>query len=156
MSSRKVFGSRAKRLEDPALLRGNGRFVDDILLPGLNHAAFLRSPHGHALIKGVVKDHAMAVPGVHGVFTLDDFKPHLVNDRLVVGFALETGDGVRRARRKLVRKSADHIVLHRPDLRWVRRSRMCWPPSRDQRMPLRLSRAWTMVFAAASTGPCSR
>ena len=35
-------------------------------------------------------------------------------DRLVVGFALETGDGVRRARRKLVRKSADHIVLNDP------------------------------------------
>ena len=85
MSSRKVFGSRAKRLEDPALLRGKGRFVDDILLPGLTQAAFLRSPHGHALIKAINKDAALAVPGVHGVFTLADFKPHLVNERMVVG-----------------------------------------------------------------------
>jgi carbon-monoxide dehydrogenase large subunit len=85
VSSRKVFGSRANRLEDPALLRGNGRFVDDILIPGLSQAAFLRSPHGHALIKSINKDVALAVPGVHGVFTLADFKPHLVNDRLVVG-----------------------------------------------------------------------
>ncbi len=64
MSSRKVFGSREKRLEDPALLRGKGRFVDDILLPGLTQAAFLRSPHGHALIKAISKDAALAVPGV--------------------------------------------------------------------------------------------
>jgi len=48
-------------------------------------AAFLRSPHGHALIKAINKDAALAMPGVHGVFTLADFRPHLVNERLVVG-----------------------------------------------------------------------
>ena len=39
-----MFGERIKRIEDPALLRGVGRFTDDIHLPGLAEAAFLRSP----------------------------------------------------------------------------------------------------------------
>ena len=42
----KLFGARVKRLEDPALLTGQGRFIDDIHLPGVLHAAFVRSPHG--------------------------------------------------------------------------------------------------------------
>ena len=50
-----VFGSSVPRLEDPALLRGRGRFVDDIRLPGMLHAAFVRSPHAHALIRGIDK-----------------------------------------------------------------------------------------------------
>lgn len=85
MSSAKVFGSRAKRLEDPALLTGNGRFIDDISFSGLKHAAFLRSPHGHAAIRGIDSEAARAVAGVHAIFTLADFKPYLVNERLVVG-----------------------------------------------------------------------
>lgn len=85
MSSAKVFGSRAKRLEDPALLTGNGRFIDDIAYSGLKHAAFLRSPHAHAAIRNIDSEAARAVAGVHAVFTLADFRPYLVNERLVVG-----------------------------------------------------------------------
>ncbi len=85
VSSRKVFGSRAKRLEDPALLTGRARFVDDIRLPDMGHAAFVRSPHAHALIGGIDKAAALALPGVRAVYTLDDFAPFLVKDRLVVG-----------------------------------------------------------------------
>ncbi len=85
MSGWKVFGSRAKRLEDPALLTGQGRFVDDIILPEMLHAAFVRSPHGHAKISGINVDSARAMDGVHAIYTLDDFKPHLTNERLVVG-----------------------------------------------------------------------
>jgi carbon-monoxide dehydrogenase large subunit len=83
--SGRVFGSRAKRLEDPALLRGAGRFVDDIRLPGALHAAFLRSPFAHAAINGIDKTAALAVDGVHAVYTMDDLRPHLFNERLVVG-----------------------------------------------------------------------
>jgi hypothetical protein len=43
----KLFGARVKRLEDPALLTGRGRFVDDVKLPGVLHACFVRSPHAH-------------------------------------------------------------------------------------------------------------
>ncbi|PYN02998.1 MAG: hypothetical protein DME07_08160, partial [Candidatus Rokuibacteriota bacterium] len=46
----KFFGAAVKRREDPRFLRGEGRFVDDVTLPGLLHAAFLRSPHAHARI----------------------------------------------------------------------------------------------------------
>jgi len=73
------------RLEDAALLRGEGRYVDDIRLPNMLHAAFVRSPHAHAAIRGIDKTEALALPGVHAVLTLEDLRPHLRNDRLVVG-----------------------------------------------------------------------
>jgi carbon-monoxide dehydrogenase large subunit len=78
-----TIGSRITRLEDEPLLRGRGRFVDDIALPGVWHAAFVRSPHPHALIKGVDKTAALAVPGVHAVLTLDDLTPVLAERRMV-------------------------------------------------------------------------
>ena len=85
MKGQKVFGESVTRLEDPALLTGKGRFVDDIILPGLLNSAFVRSPHAHALIKNIDKTAALNVDGVHAVFTLKDFRPYLVNERLVVG-----------------------------------------------------------------------
>jgi carbon-monoxide dehydrogenase large subunit len=81
----KVFGTRAKRLEDPTLLRGEANFIDDIRLPGMLQAAFVRSPFAHAAINGINTDAALAHPGVHAVFTMDDIRPHLINERLVVG-----------------------------------------------------------------------
>jgi len=66
------FGASVLRKEDPALLTGRGRFVDDITLPGLLHAVVLRSPHGHAAIRGIDKTAALAMPGVHAVFTHAD------------------------------------------------------------------------------------
>ena len=81
----KVCGKRVGRLEDNDLLRGLGRFIDDIRLPGMLEAAFVRSPHGHAAIRGVDKTAALAYPGVHAVFTLGDLMPHLRIERLVVG-----------------------------------------------------------------------
>ncbi len=83
--SENVFGASVKRLEDPALLRGRGRFVDDITLPGMLEAAFLRSPHGHAAIEGIDVSAALTRPGVHAVYTLDDLAPCLTTERLVVG-----------------------------------------------------------------------
>ena len=68
----KHFGARVKRLEDPALLAGRGRFVDDLKLPGLLHACFVRSPHAHAMIRGIDVKLAMALPGVHAVLAADD------------------------------------------------------------------------------------
>ena len=70
--SAKYFGARVNRLEDPALLTGRGRFVDDIKLPGLLHACFVRSPHAHAKFYGLDKKAARAIPGVHAVFAADD------------------------------------------------------------------------------------
>ncbi len=82
--SAKVFGNRVKRVEDPALLRGTARFVDDIKLPGMAHAAFVRSPHPHALLRSLDKIAAKALDGVHAVYGFDDLRPHLTGDRLPV------------------------------------------------------------------------
>jgi len=81
----KVFGSRAKRLEDPRLLRGRARFIDDVRLDGTLHAAFVRSPFPHARIGAIDASAAMALDGVHTVLTFADFEPLLINPELVVG-----------------------------------------------------------------------
>jgi aerobic carbon-monoxide dehydrogenase large subunit len=74
-----------KRIEDPDLLRGRARFVDDIDLPGMVEAAFVRSPHAHAAIRAIDARAARAIPGVHAVFTLADLRPLLKKKRLAVG-----------------------------------------------------------------------
>jgi len=66
------FGQSVKRKEDPAFLKGEGRYIDDIQMPGMLHAAFARSSHAHAKILSVDKSAALAVPGVHAVLVYDD------------------------------------------------------------------------------------
>ncbi len=78
-----LIGSRINRLEDEPLLRGEGRFVDDIALPDLLHVAFVRSPHPHALIKSIDRQMALDLPGVHAVLTLDDISKVMTNRRMV-------------------------------------------------------------------------
>jgi carbon-monoxide dehydrogenase large subunit len=68
----KWFGASVKRKEDPAFLTGRGRYVDDIKLAGMLDAVVLRSPHGHAGIRGIDKTPALALPGVHAVVTHTD------------------------------------------------------------------------------------
>ena len=68
----KYFGASVPRREDPRLLRGEGRFVDDLKLPGLLHAAFVRSPHAHARITGLRTEAAAGRPGVVRVLTFAD------------------------------------------------------------------------------------
>jgi carbon-monoxide dehydrogenase large subunit len=65
-------GARVKRVEDPRLLTGRGRYVDDLLLPRMVHVAFVRSPHPHARIRAVRLDAARRAPGVAGVLTGED------------------------------------------------------------------------------------
>ena len=71
------------RPEDRPLLTGKGRYLDDIVLPGVLHAAFVRSPHPHALIRKVDACDALALPGVHAVLTLDDLAPVLLQRRML-------------------------------------------------------------------------
>ena len=77
-----MIGKRALRVEDEALLRGRGRFADDIRFSGLLHAAFLRSPHAHARLTRIDVSRAQTFPGVRAVFTYDDLRPHLSCDRI--------------------------------------------------------------------------
>ena len=74
MSTRQ-FGARVQRNEDDRLIRGRGRFVDDIPLPAALHGAFVRSPHPHARILSVDTSAAAAYPGVHRVYTHADLGP---------------------------------------------------------------------------------
>jgi aerobic carbon-monoxide dehydrogenase large subunit len=67
-------GAAVKRREDPRFLRGEARYLDDVKLPGLLHAAFLRSPHAHARLTAIRTDAARAMPGVAGVFTFADLE----------------------------------------------------------------------------------
>jgi carbon-monoxide dehydrogenase large subunit len=67
-------GTSIKRREDPRLITGEAKYLDDIQLQGMVHAAILRSPHAHARIKSIDTSRAAALPGVVGVFTGADFK----------------------------------------------------------------------------------
>src|SRR5437867_3616341 len=65
-------GASVKRLDDPRLITGRGRFVDDITLPRLLHVAIVRSPHAHARIRALDVGAARGAPGVARLLTGDD------------------------------------------------------------------------------------
>src|SRR6266849_4778340 len=70
----KYFGAAVRRVEDPRFLRGEGRYLDDVKVAGLLHAAFLRSPHAHAALRGIRTERARSAPGVAAVFTFADLE----------------------------------------------------------------------------------
>ena len=80
---KELIGARVLRLEDQALLTGSARFVDDVVSPGVLHAAFVRSPHPHALIRGIDAGVARAKSGVVAVLSLDDLAPVLRQRRMI-------------------------------------------------------------------------
>ena len=67
---------RLLRKEDPRLIRGMGKFVDDVQLPGMLHLAILRSPFAHARIVSIDKSAAEAHPKVVAVITGEDLAGH--------------------------------------------------------------------------------
>jgi carbon-monoxide dehydrogenase large subunit len=73
VAAERFFGKRIRRFEDPRLLAGKGAFIEDLQLPAMLHAAFVRSPYAHAEIGEVPTEAAREVPGVVGVFTAADF-----------------------------------------------------------------------------------
>ena len=66
-------GQPVSRREDPRLLRGEGRFLEDVVVAGESHAAILRSPHAHARITAVDRTAAEAMPGVFTVLIGADY-----------------------------------------------------------------------------------
>ncbi|HTP92361.1 MAG TPA: xanthine dehydrogenase family protein molybdopterin-binding subunit [Xanthobacteraceae bacterium] len=79
-------GQRILRLEDGPLIRGGGRFVDDLKFAGGLEAAFLRSPHAHAAIRSIDTGTACRLPGVQAIFTYADIAPMLTQGRLPLQF----------------------------------------------------------------------
>ena len=65
-------GASIKRREDIRFITGRGTYADDIKLPGMLHAAILRSPRAHARIRSIDTTRAEAIPGVVWIFTLGD------------------------------------------------------------------------------------
>ena len=74
MSTTSVLGGVVKRREDPALIKGRGRYVDDVKMAGMLHVAFARSPFAHARIKSIDTSKASEMPGVAAVYTADDVR----------------------------------------------------------------------------------
>jgi aerobic carbon-monoxide dehydrogenase large subunit len=74
IAAERYTGASIKRSEDPRILTGAGRYVDDIKLPGMLHAAFVRSPLAHARVLSVDVSAARALPGVVAVLTGADLE----------------------------------------------------------------------------------
>ncbi len=69
-------GERVERLEDPVLLRGEGRYTDDLNEPGQAYAYIVRSTHAHGLLKGIDSEAAKQMPGVLAIYTAADLEPY--------------------------------------------------------------------------------
>jgi carbon-monoxide dehydrogenase large subunit len=77
----RLTGTSVRRSEDPRILTGQGRYVDDLTVPGMLHAAFVRSPIAHGRITGIDVSAARRLPGVHLVLT--DAELRAVTDDMV-------------------------------------------------------------------------
>ena len=85
-----------RRVEDPRLLLGHGRYTDDIALPGELHAIVLRSPHAAAKLLSVDTAAAKALPGVLGVYTGADIEADGIGG-VPCAIPLKNSDGSKRA-----------------------------------------------------------
>jgi carbon-monoxide dehydrogenase large subunit len=104
-------GQPVPRFEDPRLLRGGGRYVDDMALPRMAFGHVLRSPHAHARIRAIDVSRAKAAPGVLAVLTGADWQAAGWGD-------LPVPDGMRRrGGQKMYRPRFPALVLDR--VRWV-------------------------------------
>jgi aerobic carbon-monoxide dehydrogenase large subunit len=77
MAISQMIGAKIHRREDPLLITGGGRYVEDLVRPGTLTMAIVRSPHPHARITRINTAAAQAIPGVVAVLTAADFKPLL-------------------------------------------------------------------------------
>jgi len=72
-----MIGAKIHRREDPRLITGHGRYIDDMTRPGMAHMTVVRSPYAHAKIKSIDPSEAKKAPGVQAVYTYADFKDHI-------------------------------------------------------------------------------
>jgi carbon-monoxide dehydrogenase large subunit len=106
-----AIGQGVPRFEDPRLVRGGGRYIDDVVYPGMAFGVVLRSPHGHAKILSIKTDNAKAAPGVLAVITAADWK------RAGLG-ELPSHTGLKRRDGSPMFKAA-YPVLAEDCVRWV-------------------------------------
>ena len=106
-----ALGQPVPRFEDPRLLRGGGRYVDDFVLPRMVFGHVLRSPHAHARIKSIDIAEAKAAPGVVGVLTGADLAADKVGG-LICGWMIHSKDGSPM-------KAGSHPALAKDIVRYV-------------------------------------
>ncbi len=92
IAAERYTGASIKRSEDPRILTGRGRYVDDLKLPGMLHAAFVRSPLAHGRVLAVDASAARALPGVVLVLTGEDLEAVTVPGQDPL-FAMMSGGG---------------------------------------------------------------
>ncbi|HTV70216.1 MAG TPA: xanthine dehydrogenase family protein molybdopterin-binding subunit [Rhizobiaceae bacterium] len=85
-------GARVARKEDKRFITGAGRYVDDMVVPGMKHAAFVRSPYAHADIKKIDVKKASKMPGVIAVLTGKELKADGIGN-LICGWMIHSKDG---------------------------------------------------------------
>ena len=85
-------GARVARKEDKRFITGAGRYTDDMVVPGMKHAAFVRSPHAHAEIRGIDVADAKAMPGVIDVLVGRELKGDGIGN-LICGWMIHSKDG---------------------------------------------------------------
>ena len=85
-------GARVLRKEDKRFITGKGRYTDDMTLPRMTQAAFVRSPHAHAKIKSIDTSAAMAMPGVEAVLTGAEIVADGIGN-LICGWMIHSKDG---------------------------------------------------------------
>ena len=127
IAAERYTGASIKRSEDPRILTGAGRYVDDIKLPGMLHAAFVRSPMAHARVLSVDVSAARALPGVVAVVTGAELEAMTVPgpDALMalMGWAGPTPEFTLLATHK-VRLVGDPLVVVIAENRVYRRGRL--------------------------------
>ena len=85
-------GARVTRKEDKRFLTGKGRYTDDMTVPGMKHACFVRSPYAHARIRGIDASAARAMPGVIDVLDGKQLQADGIGN-LICGWMIHSKDG---------------------------------------------------------------
>lgn len=106
-----AIGQGVSRFEDPRLVRGGGRYTDDVQIPGMAYGVVLRSPHGHAKIKSIDTAAAKAAPGVLAIVTGADWK--------VAGFGDLPSHGGLKRRDGSPMHIPRYTVLAEDRVRWI-------------------------------------
>ncbi|HLK42030.1 MAG TPA: molybdopterin cofactor-binding domain-containing protein [Thermoleophilia bacterium] len=115
-------GQSIKRREDPRLVTGHGRYVDDVVVPGMLHAAFVRSDLPRARITGIDVSEAAALDGVFAVLTADDLNPLIAGPLLptmFVGGNLGLSAPMRALASGDVRFVGDPVVIVVAESRYI-------------------------------------
>jgi aerobic carbon-monoxide dehydrogenase large subunit len=106
-----AIGQGVSRFEDPRLIRGGGRYTDDVQIPGMAYGVVLRSQHAHAKINAIDTSTAKAAPGVLAVITAADWKAAGLGD-------LPSHSGLKRRDGSAMYKPR-YTVLAEQRVRWV-------------------------------------